>query len=499
MDREPLVAVLDCGSTNVRAVAVDPQGNFKAVSSTPNAPSPQPGAENWLIWDMEDLWGRVCRVLRQISSEVGGVEALVVTTWGADGAPVKRDGSLTYPAICWQCPRTVEVAERLPKLMDPWEIYRITGYQIISFNTLLRLMWLRENEPSALDDAYTWLMMPGLIVHRLTGVFHIDPTSASTTMAMDLAKRDWSSDMLKLARLEPGFFPDWFEPGEVVGYVSDKASRETGLAKGTPVVVGGHDTQFAILGAGVKADEAILSSGTWEILAVRSRCFKPSREGFEWGVITEADVQPGLWNPQLLMIASAVLEWIRHMFYPDVKPGDYETIIREAMDVKPGSEGLLFIPSFVRDSGPTRRFKTGGTILGLNLRTTRGQVYRAALEGLSYQLRLAVEILRRSTDFEIRSIRVVGGGSKNWLWNRIRADVVGLPVSVNVVKEATVLGAALTAFKSIGVYSSFEEASTSVKLAERYEPGEQRALYDRLYRLYLESIRSLERYYREAG
>ena len=482
MNEERLVVVLDCGSTNVRAVAVDPQGRFRSISSIANKPSPQPGTENWLIWDMEDLWSRVCRVLRGVLSKVERVEAVVVTTWGADGAPVRRDGILTYPPICWQCPRTVEVAKRLPGIMDPWDIYRITGYQIISFNTLLRLMWLRENEPKALEEAYTWLMMPGLIVHRLTGVFHIDPTSASTTMAMDLSRREWSPDMLELAGLEPGFFPDWFEPGGVVGYVTDKASEETGLAKGTPVVVGGHDTQFAILGAGAKPDEAILSSGTWEILAVRSRSFKPSREGFEWGVITEADVQPGFWNPQLLMIASAVLEWIRRMLYPYVQPGDYETMIREASDVEPGSEGLLFIPSFVSDSGPTRRFKTGGTILGLNLRTGRAQVYRAALEGLSYQLRLAVEALSKSTGFEVKGIRVVGGGSKNPLWNRIRADVVGLPVSVNAVREATVLGAALTAFKSIGVYSSFEEALSSVEISERYEPGGRRTLYNSLYR-----------------
>jgi len=496
MKADRLVAVVDCGSTNVRAVVVDSNGVFTAQSSLPNKPSPQPGGMGWLIWNMDELWDRVRTVLRNVLSKVGKVDAVIVTTWGADGAPVKRNGELTYPPICWQCPRTIPIAERLPSIMNPWEIYRITGYQIISFNTLLKLIWLRENEPKALDEAHTWLMMPGLITHRLTGTFHIEPTSASTMMAMNLAKRDWSSEMLKLAGLDVGFFPEWFEPGDVVGYVTAKASEETGLAEGTPVVVGGHDTQFAILGAGVKHGEAVLSSGTWEILAVRSSVFNPSKAGFEWGVIIEADVEPGLWNPQLLMIASAVLEWVRERFYPELPEGYYETLIRDASGVQPGSGGLLFIPSFVKDSGPTRRFKTEGTLLGLTLSSSRAQVYRSALEGLSCQLKLAVNALVESTGFHIDAIRVVGGGSKNRLWNQLRADITGMPISVNSIKEATVFGAALTAFKGIGVYSSFEEALSAVRVSETYNPSQNREIYINLYEQYVKALNILKDYYR---
>ncbi len=496
MNTGKYVVVVDCGSTNVRAVVVDSNGVFTAQSSVPNKPSHQPGGTGWLVWDMDELWSRIRVVLRSVLSKVGRVDAVVVTTWGADGAPVKRNGELTYPPICWQCPRTIQVAERLPSIMDPWEIYRITGYQIISFNTLLKLIWLRENEPKALDEAYTWLMMPGLITHRLTDVFHIEPTSASTMMAMDLAKRDWSPEMLKLAGLDVGFFPEWSEPGDIVGYVTAKASEKTGLAEGTPVVAGGHDTQFAILGAGVKHGEAVLSSGTWEILAVRSGIFNPSKEGFEWGVIIEADVEPGLWNPQLLMIASAVLEWVRERFYPELSEGDYEPLVRDASNVPPGSGGLLFIPSFVKDSGPTRRFKTEGTLLGLTLGASRAYVYRAALEGLSYQLKLAVNALIESTGFQIDAVRVVGGGSKNKLWNQLRADVTGMPIYVNTIREATVFGAALTAFKGIGVYGSFEEALSTVRVSETYTSSQNREIYINLYEQYIKALNALKNYYK---
>jgi len=498
--KEEAVIVFDCGSTNLRVAAVSSSGQIVAQANLPNGPIPQPdGRPGWLIWDVDEIWRKLCILCHNVISRVGDkyhILAVTVTTWGADGALVKRNGSLAYPAISWQCPRTKEIANELPKLIDPWEIFRITGYQIISFNTLLKLMWIRRYVPRALEEAYTWLMMPGLIVHRLSGEFHIDPTSASTMMAMDLAKRDWSYKMLSLAELDPGFFPDWREPGEVLGYVTPEAHKETGLKEGLPVVVGGHDTQFAIMAAGAEKDELILSSGTWEILALRLDRYEANRIAFEEGVIIEADVQPGLWNPQLLMIASAVLEWIRERFYPELKRREYEVMIQEASEVPPGSQGVMMIPSFVSDSGPTRKYKTQGTLLGLNLSVTRGHIYRAALEGLSYQFRLAIEVLERAFNIKAKGVRVVGGGSKNILWNQIRADVTGLPILVTRFSEMTILGAALTALVGSGVFKTIEEALKSLEWGLRtFNPSVHREVYTRYYSIYKDILKALKPYY----
>jgi len=498
--KDDLVLVLDCGSTNLRAIAIDSAGRTAAESSRPNQSCPQTdGRPGWLIWNIEEIWHRLSEASREVSKEVGtrNIKAIIVTTWGADGAPVKRDGSLTYPPISWQCPRTLEIATEITKRVTAWEIFRITGYQTLSFNTLLKMAWLRQHVPKALDEAYTWLMMPGLLVHRLTEKFHIDPTSGSTMMAMDLAKRDWSELLLELAGLDPGFLPEWYEPGQIVGYLTQKAGRMCGLLAGVPVVVGGHDTQFALAGSGAGPDESILSSGTWEILSFRTGRFEPNRAGFEGGLIIEADVQRDLWNPQLLMIGSAVLEWLREKFFSELRINEYDAIIGEAENVAPGAGGLTFIPSFVRDSGPTKRFGTLGTILGLTLQTSRGQIYRAALEGLSSQLKEAFHILSEATSFEAKGIRVVGGGSKNNLWNQIRADVTGLPVDVTSQKEATALGAALTAFIGIGKYRSWEEAQKTVcQEVRRFEPSSNRSLYEDIFRRYVMVLNDLKPFYR---
>ena len=494
-----LVLVIDCGSTNIRAIAIDLDGRIIAQASRPNRPYPQTsGTPDWLVWDLEEIWQKIAGTSREVTSSVGPetIGAVIATTWGADGAPVKLDGTLTYPPISWQCPRTREAAKDVVKEISAWEIFQITGYQVISFNTLLKMIWLRKNASKTLDEADTWLMMPGLIVYKLTGKFHIDPTSASTMMAMDLKKRDWSDSLLELAVLDSSFFPEWYEPGQIVGQITENAEKKCAIPSGTPVIVGGHDTQFALVGSGTKPDEAILSSGTWEILSLRTSSFNPNRIGFEEGLIIEADVQPGMWNPQLLMIGSAVLEWVREKFFPELKSQRYDIMIKEAEETPPGADNITFIPSLVRESGPIRKYGTMGTILGLTLHTSRGHVYRAALEGLSFQLREALRILTEATEFHAKGIRVVGGGSKNALWNQIRADAAGLPIMVTAQKEATALGAAITAFVGVGQYNSLAEAGRHIfSEGGRFEPSTDRSFYENVSRRYMKALLSLKDFY----
>ncbi len=498
-DRRGSVLVVDCGSTNLKVVVVDELGRFVAESSRANsALKPATGEPDWLVWDYEALWEDIRRTIRETMQVVDAraIRAVMVTTWGADGAPVRRDGSPTYLPIAWHCPRTKSVVEQIAQQMAPWDMYRVTGYQMISFNTLFKLAWLRRYEPKALDDAFTWLMMPGLVAHSLTGEFSIEPTSASTMMAMDLARRDWSPELLRLVGLDPSFFPAWSEPPDIVGQVTKEAAAATGLAPGTPVLAGGHDTQFAAIGSGALGDEAVLSSGTWEILEVRVDRFRPTRQGFRGGVLVEADVLPGLWDAQLLMVGSALLEWVRRLLFPEIVNRGYEALIREAQAAPPGASGVTLLAAFVSDSGPTRLYGTKGTVLGLSLATTRGHLYRAALEGLSYQLRHALEVLEASTRFEARGIRAVGGGSRNPLWNQIRSDVTVLPISSPSLREATVIGAALTAFVGIGTYQSIHEAQRSIDLkTEVFQPSADSLTYQPLYRRYRKLPRALRTFY----
>jgi len=482
-----IVVVLDCGATNLRAVAVDRNGAILRQASRPNETVAQKDAPELRIWSLEQVWDKLCGATKEVLKDINAskVAGVIVATWGADGAPTKADGSLAYPIISWQCNRTVELARQASDIFDPWRAFELSGYQIMSINTLFKFLWLQRNAPDALKAADHWLMMPALIEAKLGARHYAEPTSASTTMAMDLAHLDWSEELLSVAGLTPEFFPEWHKPGDIVGAVSEEASTRTGLKGGTPILAGGHDTQFALLGSGAVRREAVLSSGTWEILALRLARFRPTRKAFEGGLIFEADAERGLYDPQMLMMGSGVLEWVRRTFFGSGKGMSYKDLIDLGRGVPPGSRGVTLVPSFVKDSGPLRRYGTRGTILGLKLGTGRAELYRATLEGLSFQLRQALEILTASTGERPEAIRVVGGGSRNGLWNQIRADVTHLPIRVTSHTEATVLGAALVAFVGLGYFKDAREALGEAEMeVTTFSPGEDSQEYQDLFERY---------------
>jgi L-fuculokinase len=215
-----LVVVFDCGATNLTVVVVDAGGKLVASSSRPNATVRQPGKpEGWLVWDLGALWASLTSACRECLQQVDSsrLAAMTVTTWGADGTPVDAEGKPLYPPISWQDCRTEPLASTILEELDEWDIYRITGYQVIPFNTLLKLRWLHENEPQTLQEAHRFLMMPGLLSLRLCGQYSLDATSAGTMMAMDMSGRRLSSQLLQWTGVDEALFPPLTEPGCVIG------------------------------------------------------------------------------------------------------------------------------------------------------------------------------------------------------------------------------------------------------------------------------------------
>ena len=495
-----MILVVDCGSTKIGALAIDSKGKVVASRSVPNASTPQKGRPDWVIWDFEALWRKITMVTRPVMKKIDRerLRAVIPVTWGADGGLLDRKGRLLYPIISWQCPRTRKTAEEILKRKSAWEIYRITGYPVIPFNTLVRLIWYRRHYGRLLGRAYRMVHMAGLVGLKLTGEMSIERTLGSTGMHMDLAKNDWSREMLKLANVDENIFPKWSLSWDVIGHVLPSASRETGIPANTPVCAGGHDTQFAAVGSGTETGEMLLSSGTWEVLMTRARSFTPSREALASGIVWEIAAEPGLYDPQMLMMGSAVLEWIGRYFYGSLRGKEslYRAMIEEGGTVTSGAKGLFIVPAFVQGSGPSRKWSSAGSILGLSLTTTRAQVYRAALEGLSFQLRQALESLATCTGLRPKAVRVVGGGSKNPLWNQIRSDVTGLPIRTIEETQATALGAAIAGFVGTGYYASVEEAKKAIRWPGRtIFPSKAQASYEQLFRKYSLIPTSLKRFY----
>ena len=173
---EKLTIVLDCGATNVRAVALDTQGKIVAIHSLPNATSPDPFYPEGLIWDVDQIWEKLCTCTQSVASQISvkDVVALTVTTFGVNGAPVDKQGNILYPVISWQCQRTLPFIRHCDEYIPYKELYSICGVHKFSFNTIYSLLWLKENRPEVLDEMEGFLFITSLFIHKLIKVDHAD-------------------------------------------------------------------------------------------------------------------------------------------------------------------------------------------------------------------------------------------------------------------------------------------------------------------------------------
>jgi L-fuculokinase len=281
-----------------------------------------------------------------------------------------------------------------------------------------------------------------------------DITMAGTSMVTDLNSRTFSKNILGRIGFPIEKLGKPVEPGTIIGRVNKKASEATGLPENIPVVATGHDTQFAVFGSGAAINEPVLSSGTWEILMARSPGYKSGKEQLDMAITTELDARPGLYNIGNQWIASGILEWAKKVLYSDIKENIYEYMINGASSVPAGSNGVKIIPKFYEEL----KGEPGGKILGLTMDSTRDEIYRAMLEALSQRLKEGKDALEKAGGFKTDSILCVGGGSKNRLWNQLRADYTGVPIKVTDRKETTVLGASLFVQAACGNANSPEEA-----------------------------------------
>jgi L-fuculokinase len=452
--RPPVVLILDCGATNIRAIAVDGRGNLVAHASETNrtvAGSERPG---YHVWPIDRIW-------RKLSSAVGAllqdapsldVAGIAVTTFGVDGTIVDSEGAPLYPVISWMCPRTVPVMENIGRYMDPDELRSITGLGDFSFNTIYKLVWLRENRPELVDKATHFLFISSLINHRLTGVKTTDWTMLGTSMLTDKATQGLDGSILRAIGLRRDLFPPLSYPGHVIGELSPEASKHLGIRAGTPVISCGHDTQFAVFGSGAEIGEPVLSSGTWEVLMVRTgdpgRGASPRRSE----VTTEFDAERGKYNLGVQWLASLVIENLKHHLFSDAAAPDvYNTMITEAEAAPNCAVGPSITLDMLREG-------SGSVIRQLARKTGRGGLFRRALLLLANELGAGLGKLEEASQTRFDAIRLVGGGARNRLWNQLKADAAGVPVRVLETKETTVLGAAFFAMAGAGIHSSASDA-----------------------------------------
>ena len=381
MPKGDIVIVFDCGATNVRAIDINSKGKILASDSYPNHTQPDPFYPAYRIWDVNEIWDKMCRASQKVISQISKdrIIGVTVTTFGVDGTLFDRSGNMLYPVISWQCERTNPVMANIYKYLSLDDLYNECGVLPFTFNTINKLIWFVEQKPEIVEKSNSFLFMPSIFLFFLTGEMVNDTTMSGTSMLTNLFTREFSGNILSKINFPFEKIGTPIEAGTVAGKIKAKACEETGIPEGIPVIATGHDTQFAIFGSGAEKNQPVLSSGTWEILMVRSESLRTGKEQLRMGITTELDSRPGLYNIGNQWIASGMLEWARRNLYSDIIADVHEVMISEAEKVPSGSNGVKIIPKFYEELNG----KPEGQILGLTLESTRDEIFRAILEALS--------------------------------------------------------------------------------------------------------------------
>ena len=470
---------IDLGSTTIKAIVYDLAGNAVAQANRPTERfNPNTEHPDWAIWKPDQIWGGVCESLKEATSQIDNpadIKGVAVTGMGMDGVPIDKDGKWLYPFISWHCPRTGPQHKWWMENIGAQKQFEIGGNQIWVFNTVLRLLWMKENEPEILAKTHKWLLIEDFVNFMLSGVCATDHSMASTTLLFDQRKRVWSDEMIAASGIDRNLLCDAKPSGTPIGTVHAEAAAITGLAVGTPVVLGGHDYCCGTLPVGAFKPGVVLDvTGTWEIVVTALPEPVLTPEVREMGIPVHSHVaREDLWAIMAAAVAADMLEWFKKEYGYEEKhkaekdsSSEWGHLMELAKASPPGANGVMFLPHMSGSHCPVVDHQSMGAFVGLRNIATKGDMLRAIIEGLDYQFLQIVRGLEKSLNITAEKFVAIGGATKNEFWMQNKADMIGKPIETPEIEEPTPLGAAILAGIGVGLYKDVEDAYEKV-----YKPG----------------------------
>ncbi len=476
-----LVIGIDCSTTGCKAIAWDRTGRPAAEGRAAfEMVQPHPA---WYEQDAEMWWGGTVSALRDLAGRVDirGVEALSITHQRESFVPVDGRGRPLRNAILWLDERARLQVAGIERRLGAELIHRTTGRPPSMIPALPKILWLAENEPDILKKAARILDCHAFLVHRLCGVWRTSLASADPLGLVDMERGRWWEAALPEVGLDPRQLPDIVPPGAAIGSVGTEAAAATGLPRGLPVFAGGGDGQCAGLGAGATDPRrpylnmgTAVVAGAWSARYLTDRAFRTLSAPAAGAFFLETCLKGGVYT----------VGWFAERWARDLGAAPEPALEREAASVPEGADGLLLVPYWHNVLNPYWDPAATGITIGWTGTHGRGHFYRALLEGIAYEQRLAGDGVMAALGHRFDEYVILGGGSRSGLWCRIMADVTGVPAVRAAESEATCLGAGILAAAGAGWYpDALAAAASMTRTGERFEPDPGRAAaYDRIYR-----------------
>jgi len=474
---------IDTSTTATKALLMDEQGQVLGVASNEypyETPQPLWSEQDPLLW-----WHATAESIRQVIDETG-VDTTLVKGIGLTGQMhglvlLDENGEVLRPAILWNDQRTGAQCDAIRAKLGKEKLVQITGNDALTGFTAPKILWVQEHEPEIWKRARHVLLPKDYVRYKLTGEFASDRAGGAGTILFDLAKRDWSPEVLSALNIPAEYLPKTYEGTDVTGTLSPEIVKTLGLPAGVPIYGGGGDQAAAAVGTGaVRVGVVSLSLGTSGVVFATTDGPFIEPEGRLHAFCHSV---PGKWHLMGVMLSAAgSLRWHRDTFAPNI---DYDTLLNPAADIPAGSDGLFFLPYLTGERTPHPDPLARGAFVGLTVRHAFPHLTRAVLEGVSFGLRDSFELMKSAGLENISQVRVTGGGARSPLWRQILADVFGAEIVTVNTEEGAAYGAALLAATGSGAFGSVQEAcDETIEITGATQPGEHQQVYENLYLTY---------------
>lgn len=424
-------------------------------------------------WDLFALYHEVIKGLRKVKEQQIEIQSIGIDTWGVDFVCVGQDGQVLRNPLSYRDLHTVDMMEKyFAEVMPREEVYRRTGIQFMNFNSLFQLYCMRQSRNSAFEHAASFLFMPDALVYLLTGKKICEYTIASTSEMLNPETEDLDEDILKSIGLSRGRFGRMTNPATVAGTLTPEVQKLTGLGAVPVVAVAGHDTASAVAAVPARnRNFAYLSSGTWSLMGIESPKAIINDRSYELNFTNEGGIEGttrflknicGMW-----IYERCRREW------PETHGKGHAELLRGAMSI---SENHSFInpddPCFVNPDSMVEAIQAYCREHGCPVPEGPAAICRCIFDSLARRYGEIFGYLKEFAPFEINTLHIIGGGSKNDFLNQLTADACGVTVMAGP-QEGTALGNIMLQAKAAGdvkdVWAMRAIIANSVEM-KRFEP-----------------------------
>jgi len=496
---EPLILTFDLGTQSIRALLVNARGVILHKAQKVFDPpyySKQPG---WAEQKPEYYWDSLCETSRELKEKAGSLWQDVIAVTSATIRDtclcLDKDYNPLRDIILWLDDRK---AENLPPL--PFPVRKILdsigmGEGIALQRRISHCNWIAVNEPEIWKKTDKFVFISTWLNYKFCGTLADSNASVIGHIPFDYKSRTWAkADDFKrfFWEVEEGKSFDLVEPGTALGSITAKTAEETGITEGLPYIVSGSDKGCETLGLScLSEDKAALSFGTTATVQLSTqRYFEPIRF-----LPAYPAVIPGYYNPEVEIFRGYwLLSWFKKEFAAKeveeakIRGISAEELLNERLrDIPPGCNGLVMQPYFT--PGLDMPFAKGA-IIGFSDVHTRIHIYRAIIEGINFALMEGLRGMEKQGKLRVEKLFVAGGGSQSAEICQITASQFGLPVYRTQTHEVTAIGAAMSAFVSKGIFSSYNEgAGAMVQIKDEFLPDQEiHAVYEEIYSEVFEKI-----------